>query len=235
MEDFIANINFFTNSNFPIFTAFLLGIISTFDPCPLALNITAISYICNDLRRRWEALVRGAIYTLGRMTMFGLMSVIVFLGADYLKLQNVLLEYGEKIIGFMLVFIGILMFDFIHFHLPFHHKIEKLATQSRGKSYINIFLLGALFSLTFCPHTLVYLSCLSMLCVSDLHTIVLPVSFALGGGIPDIIFAFLIAYCVSNIGAMYSKIHTIETYMRKITAIIFILVGLYFIIENFIL
>ena len=229
MEEFLCN------TDFPIFAAFLLGIVSTFDPCPLALNITAISYISTDLKKRWEVIVRGALYTLGRMTMFGMLSLIVFLGADSLKLGNFILEYGEKFIGFLMVIIGFLMLDIIHFHLPFHHKIENMATQNRGRSYITIFMLGALFSLSFCPHTLIYLGMLIPLCVSDLHAFILPTSFALGGGVPVMIISFLVAYCVSNIGQIYDKIHTLEAWMRKITAVIFILAGLYFIIENFVL
>ncbi|MEG0456403.1 MAG: sulfite exporter TauE/SafE family protein, partial [Bacteroides sp.] len=37
------------NSNIPIITAFLLGILTAISPCPLATNITAIGYISKDI------------------------------------------------------------------------------------------------------------------------------------------------------------------------------------------
>lgn len=37
------------NSEIPIITAFLLGLLTAVSPCPLATNITAIGFISKDI------------------------------------------------------------------------------------------------------------------------------------------------------------------------------------------
>ena len=41
--DFLQNL--LDNSNIPVITAFLLGLLTAISPCPLATNITAIGFI----------------------------------------------------------------------------------------------------------------------------------------------------------------------------------------------
>jgi threonine/homoserine/homoserine lactone efflux protein len=57
----------------------------------------------------------------------------------------------------------------------------------------------------------------------------LPVAFAVATGIPVIIFAWLIAFTVSGVGTLYNKLKIFEVWFRKVIAIIFIGVGLYYI------
>ena len=38
------------NYNIPILTAFLLGVLTSISPCPLATNITAIAYISKEIK-----------------------------------------------------------------------------------------------------------------------------------------------------------------------------------------
>lgn len=40
------------NSEIPIITAFLLGLLTAVSPCPLATNITAIGFISKDINNR---------------------------------------------------------------------------------------------------------------------------------------------------------------------------------------
>jgi cytochrome c biogenesis protein CcdA len=63
--------------------------------------------------------------------------------------------------------------------------------------------------------------------------LVLPCVYALGSGLPVIIIAWILTYSVSSVSPFYTKIKIIEIWIRRITAIIFIFVGIYFIIENF--
>src|SRR3989339_249392 len=45
--------------NMPILTAFLLGILTSISPCPLATNITAIAYISRELKAIKNTLLNG--------------------------------------------------------------------------------------------------------------------------------------------------------------------------------
>ena len=55
------------NSEIPIITAFLLGLLTAVSPCPLATNITAIGFISKDINNRNRIFTNGILYTLGRV------------------------------------------------------------------------------------------------------------------------------------------------------------------------
>ena len=59
----------------------------------------------------------------------------------------------------------------------------------------------------------------------------IPLVFAIATGIPVIIFAWLIAYAVSGIGKFYNNLKTFETWFRRIIAILFIGVGVYYLLR----
>ena len=55
--------------------------------------------------------------------------------------------------------------------------------------------------------------------------------FAVATGIPVIIIAWVLAYTVSGIGNVYNKIKAFELWFRRIIAVLFIAVGIYYIIR----
>ena len=58
--------NFFENTQLPLLSAFILGLMTAISPCPLATNITAIGYISKDIQSQKRVFYNGLIYTLGR-------------------------------------------------------------------------------------------------------------------------------------------------------------------------
>ena len=60
------------------------------------------------------------------------------------------------------------------------------------------------------------------------EALVLPLSYALGTGIPVILFSFLIAFGANKISTVFSKISQIEKVIRKVVATVFIIVGIYY-------
>jgi len=56
----------------------------------------------------------------------------------------------------------------------------------------------------------------------------LPLIFAFGTGIPVILFAWLIAFSLGSIGGFYNKMKAFEKWFRRIIAVLFILVGIYY-------
>jgi threonine/homoserine/homoserine lactone efflux protein len=57
----------------------------------------------------------------------------------------------------------------------------------------------------------------------------LPVVFALATGLPVILFAYLIAFSLSEVGKAFDKLKIFEKWFRKIAATVFIAVGSYYI------
>jgi len=69
------------------------------------------------------------------------------------------------------------------------------------------------------------------LTISSASGLYLPVIFAIATGIPVIIIAWVLAYTVSGIGGVYNKIKIFELWFRRVIAVVFIIVGIYYIIR----
>ena len=88
------------NSNIPIFTAFILGILTAISPCPLATNITAIGYISKDIGSRHRIFWGGILYTLGRVIAYTVLGVILISilreGASMFAVQKAISHTGSS-------------------------------------------------------------------------------------------------------------------------------------------
>lgn len=229
MEEFLNNL--YSNSSVPFVSALALGLLTAISPCPMATNITAIGFIGKDLGNRNRIFFNGLIYTLGRTLSYTVLALILFYSADQFNISSVFQQNGQKIIGPLLLIIGIFMLGIIKLNFPAFNKILERFQNRTKFNYWDVFLLGIIFALAFCPYSgVLYFGMLIPLTISTsgLH---LPVVFAIATGIPVIIFAWLIAYAVSGVGTAYKKIKTFEFWFRKAVAAIFIAIGIYYIIK----
>jgi len=230
MMDFLTNL--LDNNSLPWLTALLLGLMTAISPCPLATNITAIGFISKDLENRNRVFFNGLFYTLGRAITYTLIPLIIYFGADQFKFSGVFQRYGEKIIGPLLLLIGIFMLDIIRINFPGIGRLSEKMEKRKKWRYIDAVLLGIVFALAFCPYSgVLYFGMLVPLTISSASGLYLPVIFAIATGIPVIIIAWVLAYTVSGIGSVYNKIKIFEVWFRRVIAIVFIIVGLYYILR----
>ena len=229
MEEFLNNL--YANTSVPFVSALVLGLLTAISPCPMATNITAIGFIGKDIENKNRVFYNGLIYTLGRTFAYTALAIIIFLGADQFKISGAFQQYGEKIIGPLLLIMGIIMLGVINLNFPAFNRITQRFQDRKKFSYLDVFLLGVVFALAFCPYSgVLYFGMLIPLTVSTsgLH---LPVVFAIATGIPVILFAWLIAFTISGVGTLYKKIKAFEFWFRKVVAVIFIGIGIYYIIS----
>lgn len=220
-----------STSSFPLIAAFFIGLMTALSPCPLATNITAIAYISKKIDNGKNTLLTGFVYTLGRMFTYVLLaSLIVYVGLNVQTISLFLQKYGEKILGPLLILIGLVMLNIIKLpSLKSGNKINKIKEKLSEKGYFGSFLLGVLFALAFCPFSAVlFFGMLIPLALSFSDGILIPSIFALATGLPVIIFSFILTFSVSKIGKIMGKVQTFEKYMRYIIAVIFFIVGIYY-------
>lgn len=223
------------NSSVPVLTAFLLGLMTAISPCPLATNITAVGYIGKDVSNKRRVFYNGLIYTSGRAFAYTALALIIYIGADQFKISGLFQQYGERIIGPFLLLIGVLMLGIIKINLPGFSRLANRYKEKGITNSLDVFLLGVIFALAFCPYSgVLYFGMLIPLSVSSASGLFLPAVFALATGIPVIIFAWLIAYTVSGVGILYKKIKIFEFWFRRIIAILFIGVGIYYILTIYV-
>ncbi|MDZ7778033.1 MAG: aromatic aminobenezylarsenical efflux permease ArsG family transporter [Bacteroidales bacterium] len=229
MEEFLQSI--MSNSSLPIVTAFVLGLMTAISPCPLATNITAIGFIGKDMENKRRVFINGLVYTLGRAVTYTALAVIIFIGADQLKISGWFQQYGEKIAGPLLIIIGVFMLDVLKIKFPGMGKLTQKFQEKNKHSYWDVLLLGVLFALAFCPYSgVLYFGMLIPMTIGSATGLYLPVVFALATGIPVIIFAWLIAYTVSGVGSLYNNLKVFEIWFRRVVSVIFVIVGIYMVV-----
>jgi len=218
------------NSSIPFLTALILGLMTAISPCPLATNITAIGFIGKDIENRNRVFYNGLVYTLGRAISYTLLALIIFFGADQFALSGIFQRYGEKIIGPLLIIIGLFMLDILKIKFPGMSRLTQRFEKKGTNNYWDVLLLGILFALAFCPYSgVLYFGMLIPITISSASGLYLPIVFAIATGIPVIIFAWLIAYTISGVGSLYNKLRVFEIWFRRIISVLFILVGIYYI------
>jgi cytochrome c-type biogenesis protein len=219
------------NSQYSFLTAAILGLMTAISPCPLATNISAIGYIGRDIEDRRRVFINGLVYTMGRAVSYTGIALIIYFGASRMDISGWFQRWGEKLLGPALIIIGLFMLDFITINLPGAGSVsEKLGERGR-KSYLSALLLGMLFALAFCPYSgVIYFAMLIPMTVASPAGLYLPAIFAVATGIPVIIFAWLIAFAIGNVGKMYSRLKVFELWFRRVVAVLFIGVGIWYII-----
>ena len=221
----------------PIIAAFFIGLMTAISPCPLATNITAIAYISKRIDNSRHTLLTGFVYTLGRMAAYiAVASAIVFFGMNIQIVALTLQHYGEQLLGPFLVLCGLYLLDIFHFdRLPggnwFSGFTSGISARLADKGYMGAFLLGVIFALSFCPFSAVlFFAMLIPLAIGAGDPVIIPAVFALATGLPVIIISYLLVRGVGKCTGIVQKIGAAERWIRRAVAVIFIVVGVYYII-----
>ena len=219
------------NSETPLLAAFALGLLTAIAPCPLATNITATAYIAKSIESQRKTLLSGVLYTLGRVLTYTLIGAIIYFGASKFEVSKLFQGNGEKFIGFIMVFIGLIMLNVIKINFGSSSGLkDRLTEKYKDKGLLGSFVLGALFALAFCPYSgaLFFVMLIPMMLTATAG-LGLPVVFAIGTGLPVILFSFVIAFSIQKIGLYFKAISKFEYVMRIFAGVIFIITGLYYI------
>lgn len=211
-------------------SAIWLGILTSISPCPLATNIAAISYIGKRVDRPGMVLLSGLMYTLGRMVTYIVLGVIVV--TSVLSIPDVALFLQKnmiKILGPILIIVGVILLDIITLRLPGFGVSNKLSDRVAKWGIWGAGALGLLFALSFCPvSAALFFGSLIPLAVDHQSSIIMPTVYGIGTALPVVAFAILIALGTRFVGSVFNKIGVFEKWARRITAIVFILIGAYY-------
>jgi cytochrome c biogenesis protein CcdA len=135
----------------PLAAAFLIGLLASLGPCPLATNVTALGYISKEISSLRRVLLTCGLYTLGRTLAYGGLGVVVLAaGFQISRVSNSLQTLAEIALGPLLILAGLVLLDVIRPTLNIGGVwMERLSAQVADWHYLGAFLLGALFALAF--------------------------------------------------------------------------------------
>ena len=211
-------------------SALWLGILTSISPCPLATNIAAISFISRRVSRTRVVFLMGLLYTLGRMLTYVILAILLVTSILSIpQVSHILQKYMNKLLGPILIFVGMILLELIHINVSSSGLTEKMQKRVEAGGIWGAGLLGVLFALSFCPiSAALFFGSLIPLSVKCSSSLMLPALYGIGTGLPVFLFALLIAFGAQSVGKTFNKLTQLEWWTRRITGIIFILIGIYF-------
>lgn len=213
-------------------SALWLGILTSISPCPLATNIAAITYIGKRVDRPRMVVASGLVYTLGRMVSYVVLAGLVV--ASILSIPDVamfLQRNMNKFIGPVLVLVGIMLLGIFNIRMPGGGISDKLAGRVEKWGIWGAGILGMLFALSFCPvSAALFFGSLIPIAIDHQSSIVMPTIYGIGTALPVVCFAIIIAVSARSVGVAFNKISLFEKWARRLTAVAFVIVGIYYVL-----
>jgi cytochrome c biogenesis protein CcdA len=210
-------------------SAFWFGILTSISPCPLATNITAMSFVGRRVGSPGKVLLAGVLYTVGRALTYLILGALLvgsLLSAPRLSL--VLQRTMNKALGPILIVVGVLLLGVIPLRLPSSGLTQRMGERIAKWGPFGALLLGVLFALTFCPVSAAFFfGSLLPLAIEQQSPVLLPALFGIGTAIPVLGFAVAIALGAKSLGKVFGKVTKIERWARLITGVVFVGVGIY--------
>ncbi|MFW6162316.1 MAG: aromatic aminobenezylarsenical efflux permease ArsG family transporter [Planctomycetota bacterium] len=210
-------------------SAFWLGLLTAISPCPMATNIAAISFVGRRVGSPRKVLLSGLLYTAGRS--------LAYLGIAALLVSGVLLKaevaaalqkYLNKVLGPLLILVGMVLVDLIRVSFTTFAPGERSRRMVEALGVWGAAPLGILFALSFCPISAGYFFALLIpLATQHGSRVLLPSLFGAGTALPVMAVAFVLAVSARSVSAVYNRLKQVEWWARRITGVVFILVGVY--------
>jgi cytochrome c-type biogenesis protein len=226
-------------SGVPLVAAFFIGLLTAMSPCPLATNITAIAYVSRRIDNSRHTLLVGSLYAGGRMVAYvALAAAIVYAGLNVQAVSFFLQEYGEMLLGPLLLVLGILMLDLVDITLPWEggKRLASLMEKLSEKGFVGSFLLGILFALSFCPFSAVlFFGMLIPLALKTGDAFLVPGVFGIATALPVIVVSVLLVRGVEQAARLMQRAQAVDYWMKNTVAAVFIGIGIFSIVDVWVL
>lgn len=209
-----------------ILASLWLGILTSISPCPLTTNIAAVSFVGKQINKPYYVLFAGLIYSLGRALLYLCLGLFISRSLQWLPYVSDFLQNKMMwLVSPIMILVGLLLLDLIRIPLP-SIKLSNISSEKMQKfGLLGAFIIGILFASAFCPISAALF--FSSLINSQGNWLAL-LAYGIGTGLPVMIFAFVMAFAANQIGKVYKATASFEKYARKMTGIIFVIIGTYY-------
>lgn len=209
----------------PLLAALLLGILGSLAPCQLTGNFTAITYFGKkavSMKTPWSEII---LFLIGKILVFSLLGGLIwFFGKELQSILTTYFSYFRKSVGFINIIVGLFLLGYLKFtwlNFLFNWKIE---SKAEGKA--GAFLLGATYSIAFCPtmFVLFFVQLMPMVLSTPMGFTLTPV-FGIGTALPLLIILLLI-WAFGGEGSLLKKGRKIGAIIQKSAGVLIILIGI---------
>jgi len=210
-------------------SALWLGILTSISPCPLATNIAAVSYVGRQVGSTSAVLLAGGLYTAGRTLAYVILgAAAVWSLMSMVSVSSFLQGSFSRLLGPLLIAVGLLLLGILKLNISGGGVSEGLQRRVDRWGVWGAGLLGIVFALSFCPVSAgLFFGSLVPLATNHGSPLLLPILYGIGTALPVAVFSILLAAGAGWLGKALDKVQTFELWARRVTAVVFIAVGIY--------
>jgi cytochrome c biogenesis protein CcdA len=137
----------------------------------------------------------------------------------------------NRILGPVLIVVGIVLLEMVQIPMPTFGGGDRIQKIAQSGGIWGSGLIGMVFALSFCPiSAALFFGSLLTLSIQHESRLLYPALYGVGTGLPVVVFSILIAFGTASVARAFDRISRFEWWARRITGIIFILVGIYYIL-----
>lgn len=212
-------------------SAFILGLLVAFNPCQIAINISALTYLNGRSSNQAEFLHKGMLYALGKAVTYILLGEgLIFIWEHGVAVQSIktMLSKGEELLPYILLIIGIFLL-IRAFHSHKHHGED---CHNSGKTIhrsgpLGALVLGLMLAFAFCPESaIMYFGMLMPLAITNTWGALAPVTFAIAAIVPVIILTYLMAKASERAMMFASRFKHFQQWSNAIIGSAFIIAAI---------
>ncbi|MFB7159121.1 sulfite exporter TauE/SafE family protein [Lysinibacillus sp. NPDC056232] len=178
----------------PFIIAILLGLVGALAPCQLTGNMSAITFYGNrtlQMKNNWQEIV---FFILGKVVVFSLIGFFAWLfGQSFETEMTKYFPIFRKAIGPIMLITGLVLIGILK--LKFLNRIPKYIPSVLKEGKLGSFLMGASFSIAFCPTMFVlFFVWLMPPVATSSYGVVLPAIFGIATSVPLLVMLGLIHF-----------------------------------------
>ncbi|RMD76535.1 MAG: sulfite exporter TauE/SafE family protein, partial [Lentisphaerae bacterium] len=145
------------------------------------------------------------------------------------EMSRFLQQYMNEALGPILILLGLVLLGWLGSGLSWQFDTQKVQERAQHGGIYWAFVVGFLFALSFCPvSAALFFGALLPLAIKSGSAVVLPFCYGAGTALPVIVFAFLLAFASCYVSRLFNRLTIAESWIRNVTGVVFILVGVYY-------
>lgn len=224
-----------------IVTAFVMGLLVALNPCQIAINLSALTFIGQRASSSKQRQLDCLIYTLGRTLTYTVLGFVVSMAAYYSKTgsetwlnkHEYIFSTVEAIIPIILTAAGIYLF-YRAFH---HHEHHGESCHNSGRimrsAFHSSFAVGLLLAFAFCPESIImFLSVFIPQGTTSGMSTAIPITlsfpatslaFAIGAGLPVVILGMALDKSAAVTDSMQRKMQGLQRWINIFFGCLFLI------------
>ncbi|MCX7718596.1 MAG: aromatic aminobenezylarsenical efflux permease ArsG family transporter [Candidatus Sumerlaeaceae bacterium] len=208
-------------------SAFWLGLLTAISPCPLASNIAAITYVSRHVGDTRRVFLAGLLYMAGRAAAYVLLGALLVWGLlQVFDAATGIQRVMNVVFGPLLIVMGLLLAGLLPVSFSFGIGSEAARKLAERAGALGPAILGFVFAMAFCPVSAgLFFGSLIPLSLQHQSVMMLPTAYGVATALPVAGFALAVALGANALGKTFNKVTQFEAAARRVTAIVFIGVG----------